>query len=690
MPGLADFMAAFRQPADEFGPCPFWFLNDQLSPRELKGQLRVFKEKGVHAVIAHPRIGIPRDMAYLSGSFMDAMACIVETAEGLDMRVVLYDEGMYPSGSAHGEVVRHNPAYASLGLCLARQGEPGKVLHCYPDGMALVQRHSGGNIRGIHFGEDDGEPDAPPSADILNPAVTQLFIQLTHERYYSCLRRHFGHTIIGFFTDEPCPLGRNAAGYVPWTEGLEQALVAKGVSLPDLRQLFEGGDNDSCRAYREIVRDRLNDAYYRQLHDWCEQRGIALMGHPERSDDIDEQRWFHIPGQDLIMRKVRPGYSIHGMDSVQAKCSADAARHSGKRRNSNECFGVCGRSPWDLPGADMKWMMDWLLLRGVNLLIPHAFYYSLRPPRHQERPPDVGPNSIWWPHYRQISDYIKRLSFLMTDSRNAAKVAVLCESRRMPADDLAYLWENQVEFNYLPISMLDKARLADNLLHIAGYAYSHCLPLGDVQLPLALIGSAVQLPRDLVTDQPCPDLRVSHILKDGQHVYLCVNEGLQQIDTAFRVPHGGSLLAYDAWRDRLWRLLADLEGHHHLQLPPYESVALVVDQHGAIDAPVRQAPLDMDVTALLRQTGHDGDQHVKAYEGWLQVEQVSGREVLLLRGDDMVCCWCNEHYLGASLWHPHRFDAAGCLKPGRNHLRVEVTGSASNRYDIPVPYGLHA
>ena len=27
---------------------------------------------------------------------------------------------------------------------------------------------------------------------------------------------------------------------------------------------------------------------------------------------------------------------------------------------------------------DMKWYLDWLFVRGVNMIFPHAFYYSLR------------------------------------------------------------------------------------------------------------------------------------------------------------------------------------------------------------------------------------------------------------------------------------------------------------------------
>ena len=114
-----------------------------------------------------------------------------------------------------------------------------------------------------------------------------------------------------------------------------------------------------------------------------------------------------------------------------AKCSADAARLMHRRRNSNECFGACNKddNPWQLSGGDIKWYTDWLAVRGVNLFIPHAFYYSIRGKRKDERPPDVGPHSIWWAHYDAWSTYWRRLSWLMTDIDLHAETAVLCCNR---------------------------------------------------------------------------------------------------------------------------------------------------------------------------------------------------------------------------------------------------------------------
>lgn len=47
-------------PSEEFTPIPFWFLNDEPNPRMIESQLRDYVEKGVHGIVLHPRIGIPK------------------------------------------------------------------------------------------------------------------------------------------------------------------------------------------------------------------------------------------------------------------------------------------------------------------------------------------------------------------------------------------------------------------------------------------------------------------------------------------------------------------------------------------------------------------------------------------------------------------------------------------------------
>jgi hypothetical protein len=514
----------FLNPASEFTPVPFWFWNDYLDKGEIIRQINMFKEKGVDGFVIHPRIGIPRDIEYLSDEFLEYVEIAVEEASRLNMTVFLYDEAMYPSGSAHGKVVEGNPEFASRGLKITEYSCCGKIEmnidiefgegenlvsaqavlkisqnEIDPDSITVldakdgkikftppwegkwsvllfIETFTGGKIRGIHFGEDSHEAGALPSADLLNPDAVRKFIKLTHERYYEKLGKYFGKTIKAVFTDEPSIMGRNAAlGLIPWTRGFLQWYLEQGNLETYLPLLwFNGGEETAFtrKMFNRAVSLRLAISYYRPISEWCAKHNIALAGHPHASDEIGTLKYFHVPGQDLVLRLVAPegGKALEGRDSTMAKCSSDAARHTGKRRNSNECFGCCvthkpGQG-WNLPAGDMKWYMDWLFVRGVNLLIPHAFYYSVRSKRAYERPPDVGPNNIWWPYYNTISNYIKRMSWLMTGSVNAAEIAVLCEEDYLSWEIVKPLYENQIEFNYLednlfisPACKIDNGRI---------------------------------------------------------------------------------------------------------------------------------------------------------------------------------------------------------------------------------------
>jgi hypothetical protein len=686
-----------KEPPEEFTPIPFWFLNDALDKAELQRQLMDFRDKGVSGVVLHPRIGIPKTLPYLSEPYLEIMKYIVQTAKTLQMSIVLYDEAMYPSGSAHGEVVKANPAYASIGIVLTKDSREGKVIAAFEDGYYILQKPSGGTIRGIHFGEDDGEACAPQSADILNPAAVDKFIELTHERYAAVLGDYFGNTIIGFFTDEPSILGRCAVTGFEWTDGLERDITAAGGRLPELRALFQQEENETTRLYRGLVTARLNNVYYKKLSDWCAAHHIALMGHPKESGDIGEQMYFHVPGQDFVYRRFAPeGGGLDSPDSVQAKCSSDAARHSGKRRNSNECFGVCVRDgiPWYMTGGDMKWFIDYLGVRGVNLFIPHAFYYSLDGARKDERPPDVGPNNIWWPYYKRYSDYIKRVSCIMTDSINCAQTAVLCESGSMPVKELIPFYENQIEFNYLPLGMLENAALRGGKLCIGGYEYTYLMSPYETALPLKRVRTIADVgSRDFVTDISCPQLRVTHLIKYGVDLYFLTNEGTAPISASATVPVIGIPLYYDLWNGALYRPAYESSSAGTklpIALKMYESLLIVLDKSGTVSAAQPPEPNIMnEMLANLRLESHDKKAIKKTYLADYSAESAAGNEAISVEAEEMVECFCNGSFAGVSFWNPHTFTIGSFLIKGQNQIKLIVTGSIANRYsNTAIPYGL--
>lgn len=113
---LERFLDNIKNPSKEFTPVPFWFLNDEPDEEKIRQQLADYVDKGVEGIVLHPRIGIPREISYLSETYFKVVRYVVWTARQLGMKIVLYDEGMYLSGSAHGLVVAENADYASKGV----------------------------------------------------------------------------------------------------------------------------------------------------------------------------------------------------------------------------------------------------------------------------------------------------------------------------------------------------------------------------------------------------------------------------------------------------------------------------------------------------------------------------------------------------------------------------------------------
>ena len=685
-----------KTPEREFSPMPFWFLNDDFKDEEIIRQLTDFNQKGVHGVVLHPRMGVPESIEYLSDKFMHYIVTAVETAAKLDMKIVLYDEGMYPSGSAHGLVVAANPRFAAQCIILTENMEDGKVVAETKSGKYIVQTESMGRIRGIHFGEEDGQEKAPRAADLLSQASVDKFIEITHERYYSLLKEYFGNTIIGFFTDEPSALGRGARkNCFAWTWDFEKVIENLGGNLANLEGLFTREENETVKIYKEAVFKRENQTYYKALSNWCENHGIALMGHPHRGDDIECESFFQVPGQDLVLRWISPekGSFSGGIENVQGKCSADAARIMGKRRNSNECYGACCKDdiPWNFSGGDLKWYTDWLGVRGVNLFIPHAFYYSVSGKRKDERPPDVGPNNIWWKYFDTISTYIKRISCLMTDSANKARVCVLCENRNMPTEEVIPLYENQVEFNYVPYSAVRDENIKDGKLRIGDNVYEYAFCDSKNRLSeLKQIKSIHEISyRDIYTHIPCPDLRCSHIVKDGVDALFLTNEGEEEIKTKASVSLKGALVAMDFWTGEVRDISCtekDGKNEFDLSLKRRESLLIIADAEREAKSVTEEEKIY--ISPEFKLISENQEDFTKTYRA--VVSGSYGKNVCIkLKGEEMAECFVNNHFAGFSLWNDHEFCISPYLTEGENTIEIKMTGSAVNRFtEHKVEYGL--
>src|SRR5512137_1154086 len=68
----ADALAEFQDPPREFSVMPFWFWNDDLKDEEIVRQIADFEAHGVYGFVIHPRIGLPREIGWLSPRMIHA------------------------------------------------------------------------------------------------------------------------------------------------------------------------------------------------------------------------------------------------------------------------------------------------------------------------------------------------------------------------------------------------------------------------------------------------------------------------------------------------------------------------------------------------------------------------------------------------------------------------------------------
>ena len=241
--------------------------------------------------------------------------------------------------------------------------------------------------------------------------------------------------------------------------------------------------------------------------------------------------------------------------------------HLGRRRNANECCGAYGHElSWD----EMNWLADWCFVRGVNLLYPHAFYYSVHGPRWDERPPDVGPHNPWWERFHIYADRCRRLAWLNTDCTHVCSIAILGAADYLPWQAAKVCFQHQRDFNYLEERHLwEDAKVDEHGVHIGGMHYRVVIldhtPHPQTQAALQTLSAAGRLihydparapeelvaqldaltPPDVVVTPPAPALRIRHLIKEGRHVYLLHNEEVAPLTVRLQVAVSGRMITFD-------------------------------------------------------------------------------------------------------------------------------------------------
>lgn len=451
---------------------PFWCWNGDLREEELLRQLRDLQAKGCGGFILAPRHGLR--VPFLSERWFQLVRRVVDEAARLGLRVWLYDEESWPSGTAGGRLsqrpelrgrcLKFYDVGTSEGWKAERlerfSSDAEKLVHA----VALPVPPAGEHwnlARAVDLTTQPSHPPIlPPSdyrlfiftevaygyVDPLNPAVAQEFLASIHEVYASACGEHFGSTIVGIFMDEPAllsPWEARARRFLPWSPLLpEEFKKEHGYALiPFLPSLILDTGVSASKVRQDFwqtVRRLYVANFFEPIAQWCAERRLALTGHLLYEEPLFRQARFQGDALRVYRQMHVPGVDNAGVESggLHHKLCASVAHQSGRQRVLSHTFGGCG---WGVSLAERKAALDGQLAMGVNLFAPHAIYYSIHGKRKRESPPSEF-HEPHWRYYQHFSDYVARLCWALSQGRHVAKVCVLYPLRSA--------WAQPVDITY--------------------------------------------------------------------------------------------------------------------------------------------------------------------------------------------------------------------------------------------------
>jgi len=592
------------------------------------------------------------------GPLKDAqLISIPETEDDVLLSVYAYPR----TGSAE--------AFAADPICLTSQVH-GKFLHfSVPEGcwriFFLYKTRRGTNMGNY--------------IDMLSEESVRVLIDAVYESHYAHYAEYFGNTIAGFFSDEPA-LGntyirshRTDYGMynmrvgmpglaLPWNERMIDRMTQKlgydaAAYMPALWYELTNDTVDPQltenvrHAYMDVLTQLYRDCFTRQLGDWCQAHGVQYIGHiiedmnAHARTGCSAGHYFrsldgqHMSGIDIVLHQLVPGIpgphncSAFGNDAdpeffdyVLGKLASSFA-HIGTQMEGRAMCEMFGAYGWAEGSPVMKWLLDYLLVRGVNHFVPHAFSTFFPDP---DAPPHFGINGIdpQYEGFSRIMEYGNKAAHLLYGGIHKADAAILyhADAEWMNKDGEAMLlqkpakllYDAHIDFDILPADCFTKDHgsrvyeaFAKNGKLCVGKENYHCLivpaatvlpkPLLDALDKLQKAGVAIyrigenaelsnlvsilkaQFTPDIVITDPYPSLRCCHYTAEDSQVYMFVNESVTDTVNTTAVLSGignQTAVVLDILNDETAKITA-VNGQLPLTLAPYQSVIVIF---GAADS----------------------------------------------------------------------------------------------------------
>ncbi len=495
---------------------PMLWLHGE-SEERIRSMIRVIREANIRAFVVESR---PHP-DFCGESWWQDMETVLSEAKANGMKVWILDDSHFPTGYANGAVKEAPLSLHRQSLLEMHEDLPRKEMKVERDvwklflkkpknGTMLQKMLHEKRVRDARYFRDNelirimavsetGEKKSFPLPDkgdlfvwekpegkwalwviglsrnqgtdreyinMTDPESVRLLIDAVYEPHYAHFANEFGHTIAGFFSDEPslgngllydmnCTVGHDTD--LPFSEPLREEME-KRLGEDWLDELYLLWDNGRQKKATSYVRFQYMDAvtklvrknFSQQIGSWCREHGVEYIGHSIEDNNAHAHlgpglgHYFRgLQGQDMagidciggqvIPQKEdgdggvknpftkRDGEFYHFMLGELA--SSQAAIEPGKKgRALCEIFGNYG---WEEGIRLEKYLADHFLVRGINYFVPHAF--TLKPFPDPDCPPHfyADGNDALYRHFGELMKYMNRVSELISGGHRKAEAAVL-------------------------------------------------------------------------------------------------------------------------------------------------------------------------------------------------------------------------------------------------------------------------
>ena len=339
---------------------PFVAVTGRPAEADVVRKVARLKEMGYDQFLIYARSGL--QYAYMGEEWLRLNEWFCREAEARGMKVWLYDEYNWPSGTCRGRVPRENDAW--------RYAEN------------AVYRETDGSYRWTELLAPQGW------VNVYEPEAVARFIELTHKVYEKRLARWFeNRTIRGIFTDEPGHptgmsfKGRPVARFRRWSRLEADYRAATGRAFrADVEAWLTARAADPKGAasapsaavwevYAELMGRQFRTSYFDQIRAWCDRMGIVLTGHLISENSVTGS--CRSNGNPLHVLK---GESLPGMDEIGSRARTGSAewltlalaQHAARRGGRGGLVELFALGPGDMTPARMRQMFWLVALHNID------------------------------------------------------------------------------------------------------------------------------------------------------------------------------------------------------------------------------------------------------------------------------------------------------------------------------------